>query len=107
MKPSKNILNHPYFKLLAGMLVYTEDNDLCEHRMIDEYTAYDLSEGTIWYAGNTELEPNGLVAVDIEDPATLGCLVSLGFTPTMIRKIHEGTHYSQRPSWVPVFSEDI
>jgi hypothetical protein len=90
MKPNYKITQHPDFKLMPGMLVYTNhDGELQDHRLIDEYTAYVLAPtedcGITWYCGDTELEPNCIVAVDIDDPATLGCLAALGFSITLTK----------------------
>lgn len=103
------IVNHPRFKLMPGMLVYTgdleantEDFDpsihLFPHRIIDECTAHCLTDSENWYCGDDDTEPNGIVAVDTKDPATLGCLMALGFTSHSIERIHTGTHYSQNKS---------
>ena len=107
------IVNHPQFKLMPGMLVYTgdleaEDYDpsihLFPHRIIDECTAHCLTDSENWYCGDDDTEPNGIVAVDTKDPATFGCLMALGFTSQSIEwvmsicRVHTGTHYSQNKS---------
>ena len=94
MNINTNIVDHPEFKWMPGMLASDEADQ--PHRIIsvERFPGGSPLIQTNYNGGSPFAL--GLVAVDLDDPATIGCLMHLDgmdWSMNKIRRIARGTCY--------------
>jgi hypothetical protein len=95
MNINTNIVDHPQFKWMPGMLASDEqDRSGLMHRII---SVERFAGGPLVQTCTNGGSPGaiGLVAVDLDDPATIGCLMhpdGMDWSMTKIRRIALGTY---------------
>ena len=92
MNINANIVDHPEFKWMPGMLGSNRPNKSGLMNRIITVCGPDL----IFTDQCGEAPARGLVAVDLDDPATVGCLThssGMDWSESKIRRIALGTCY--------------